>query len=186
MTLTQTQTILERLKEHLALPWPDNVSARERVVMVVYPPSDERKLRRMIESGEFASEIKTTGHGWVEHDLAPDFSSWLANFEYRDRYLGKPERLWDDAGNVRGLEEYLVAKIAEAAKDMTANDALALVGGGGLFGLHSVSTLIERIESRVQGRLVIFFPGEHDAKNNSYRLLGAKDGWGYLAVPITC
>lgn len=36
---------------------------------------------------------------------------WLANFEYRDRYLGKPERLWDDAGNVRGLEEYLVATI---------------------------------------------------------------------------
>ena len=67
------QTILERLKEHLALPWPDNVSPRERVVMVVYPPSDERKLRRLIESGEFASEIKTTGHGWVEHDLAPDF-----------------------------------------------------------------------------------------------------------------
>ena len=39
------QTILERLKEHLALPWPENVSPRERVVMVVYPPSDERKLR---------------------------------------------------------------------------------------------------------------------------------------------
>jgi hypothetical protein len=46
--------------------------------------------------------------------------------------------------------------------------------------------LIERIESHIPGRLVIFFPGEHDAKNNSYRLLGAKDGWGYLAVPISC
>ena len=180
------QTILERLKEHLALSWPDNVSPRERVVMVVYQPSDERKLRRLIESGEFSSEIKTTGHGWVEHDLAPDFSSWLANYEYRDRYLARPERLWDDSGNVRGLNEYLIAKIAESTADMTANDVLALIGGGGLFGLHSVSNLVEQIENYVPGRLVIFFPGEHDAKNNSYRLLGAKDGWGYLAVPITC
>lgn len=180
------QSILERLKEHLALPWPENVSARERVVMVVYPPNDERKLRRLIESGEFANEIKTTGHGWHEFDLAPEFSRWLAEYEYRDRYLGRPERLWDDQGNVRGLEEYLVNKIAAATSELTRNEVLALVGGGGLFGLHSVSTLIERIESHIPGRLVIFFPGEHDAKNNSYRLLGAKDGWGYLAVPLTC
>jgi hypothetical protein len=75
------QTLLERLKEHLALPWPENVSPRERVVMVVYPPSDERKLRRLIESGELASEIKTTGHGWAEYDLATVFSGWLAEYE---------------------------------------------------------------------------------------------------------
>jgi hypothetical protein len=60
--------------------------------MVVYPPSDERKLRRLIESGEFASEIKTTGHGWMEYDLATEFSRWLAEYEYRDRYLSRPER----------------------------------------------------------------------------------------------
>lgn len=184
--MTLAHGILERLKEHLALPWPENVSPRERVVMVVYPPSDERKLRRLIESGEFAREIATTGHGWVEHDLAPEFSRWLANYEYRDRYLNRPERLWDDAGNVRGLEEHLVGQIAASATNMTKNDVLALIGGGGLFGLHSVSTLVERIEAHIPGRMVIFFPGEHDAKNNSYRLLGAKDGWGYLAVPITC
>ena len=180
------QTILERLKEHLALPWPKNVSPRERVVMVVYSPNDERKLRRLFDSGELANEIATTGHGWIEHDLATEFSQWLANYEYRDRYLSRPERLWDDAGNVRGLEEHLVSRIQDLTKDMTSNDVLGLFGGGGLFGLHSVSTLVERIESHIPGRLVIFFPGEHDARNNSYRLLGAKDGWGYLAVPLTC
>lgn len=184
--MTLAQTILERLKEHLALPWPSNLSARERVVMVVYSPNDERKLRHLIDSGEFAREIEATGHGWVEHDLALEFSTWLANFEYRDRYLSRPERLWDDKGNVRGLEEYLVSKIAQAAQGMSANDTLALIGGGGLFGLYSVSSLVEHIESHIPGRLVIFFPGEHDAKTNSYRLLGAKDGWGYLAVPLMC
>jgi hypothetical protein len=35
--MTLAHTILERLKEHLALPWPKDVSPRERVVMVVYP-----------------------------------------------------------------------------------------------------------------------------------------------------
>jgi hypothetical protein len=183
--MTLAQTILERLKEHLALPWPENVSARERVVMVVYPPGDERKLRRVIESGEVAREIAAIHHGWVEFDLAPEFSRWLAGSEYKERYLRRPERLWDDQGNVRGLQEHLIERVAEKGKNMTANDVLTLVGGGGLFGLLSVSSLIEKIESHVPGRLVIFFPGEHDAKNNAYRLLGAKDGWGYLAVPIT-
>jgi hypothetical protein len=154
--------------------------------MVVYPPSEERKLRRLIQSGEFASEIRTTGHGWLEYDLATEFSAWLFEHEFRDRYLARHERLWDDSGNVRGLEEYLVKKISTVASALTNNDVLALVGSGGLFGMHSVSTLIERIEDHIPGRLVIFFPGEHDARNNSYRLLGAKDGWGYLAVPITC
>ena len=90
--MTLAQTILDRLKEHLALPWPENVSARERVVMVVYSPSDERKLRRLLQSGEFASEMATTGHGWVEHDLATEFSRWLANYEYSDRYLNRVPR----------------------------------------------------------------------------------------------
>jgi len=28
----------------------------------------------------------------------------------------------------------------------------------------------------------VFFPGEHEG--NSYRLLDARDGWNYLAVPL--
>lgn len=184
--MSLAQTILEKLKEYLTLPWPQNVSARERVVMVVYPPNDERKLRRLLESGEFSREIATTDHGWTELDLGPEFSKWLAGSEYAEQYLQRPERLWDDSGNIRGLREHLIYQVAEKCKAMTSNDVLALVGGGGLFGLFSVSSLVEQIESHIPGRLVIFFPGEHDAKNNSYRLLGAKDGWGYLAVPITC
>jgi hypothetical protein len=39
------------------------------------------------------------------------------------------------------------------------------------------------VEGDIRGRLVIFFPGEYDS--NNYRLLDARDGWNYLAVPIT-
>ena len=76
----------------------------------------------------------------------------MAAHEYRDRLLQRPERLWDDKGNVKGLEEYLVARIAQATAQDDANTVLALVGCGGLFGLFSVSRLIERVAEKVLGR----------------------------------
>jgi hypothetical protein len=183
--MSYAQTILDKLKAHLALPWPANVSGQERVLMAVYPPSEERRIRRFIDSGEFAAEIRTLHHGWSSLDLSTAFSQWLAAHEYGERLLQRPDRLWDDKGNVKGLEEYLVARISEASANDDANTVFALVGCGGLFGLFSVSRLIQLVAEKVPGRLVAFFPGEYDASHNSYRLLGAKDGWGYLATPIT-
>ena len=37
--------------------------------------------------------------------------------------------------------------------------------------------------NNVQGRLLVLFPGEYE--NNNYRLLDARPGWNYQAVPIT-
>ena len=39
------------------------------------------------------------------------------------------------------------------------------------------------VEGDIQGRLLVFFPGVYE--QNNYRLLDARDGWNYLAVPIT-
>ena len=183
--MTNAQSIVESLRDHLALPWPVNVSGKERVVMVVYPPTDERRIRLLIENGEFQQEIRALKRGWVSVDVAPLFSEWLAGYEYADRYMANPERLWDDKGNVRGLEGFLLERFSAVAGRIDENTVLALVGCGGLFGFFSVSRLIEIIVEKVPGRLVVFFPGEHDKTHNSYRLLGAKDGWGYLAVTIT-
>ena len=52
----------------------------------------------------------------------------------------------------------------------------------GLFGFLRVSELVSRVESSIRGRLLIFFPGEHE--NNTYRFLDARDGFNYLALPI--
>ena len=46
-----------------------------------------------------------------------------------------------------------------------------------------VSALFERVNDAIAGRLLVFFPGE--VEGNSYRLLDARDGWNYLATPIT-
>jgi hypothetical protein len=42
---------------------------------------------------------------------------------------------------------------------------------------------VEEVENDIRGRLALFFPGEYE--NQNYRLLDARDGWNYLAVPIT-
>ena len=39
------------------------------------------------------------------------------------------------------------------------------------------------VEDSVPGRLLIFFPGEY--AGNVYRFMDARDGFNYMAVPIT-
>ena len=55
---------------------------------------------------------------------------------------------------------------------------------GSLFGLARVSSIVEGIKDSVAGRLLVFFPGEYHPENHTYRLLDARDGWNYLAVPL--
>ncbi len=65
------------------------------------------------------------------------------------------------------------------------NGVVALLGAGTLFGLGDapkVSALLNAVNDTIAGRLLVFFPGEHEG--NRYRLLDARDGWNYLATPI--
>jgi hypothetical protein len=63
------------------------------------------------------------------------------------------------------------------------NSVVAVFGVGALFGFTRVSRVLKLLEPSIKGRLVVFFPGTYD--QNNYRLLDARDGWNYLAVPIT-
>lgn len=56
-------------------------------------------------------------------------------------------------------------------------------GCGTLFGFASVSDFVKQLAEHVPGRLLVLFPGEYI--NNGYRLLDARDGWGYQATAIT-
>ena len=58
-----------------------------------------------------------------------------------------------------------------------------MLGVATLFGLTRVSTAIEKVAPVIKGRMLVFFPGQHE--NGNYRLLDARDGWNYLAIPIT-
>ena len=69
------------------------------------------------------------------------------------------------------------------AKDIDDQTVVAVFGVASLFGFARVSELMKEVETSIRGRIVIFFPGEYES--NNYRLLDARDGWNYLAVPIT-
>jgi len=60
---------------------------------------------------------------------------------------------------------------------------VAILGAGSLFGLARISQVLRMIEGDIKGRVIVFFPGHFE--RNNYRLLDARDGWNYLAVPIT-
>jgi len=171
-------------RQHLSVPWQNGLAAIQRVIFAVYDKADELRLRANV--GEFELATQQAGKQWLLLDLTHAFPQWMAAQEYRDAYFEAPEDL---AGYQTGeLTEFvadlttkLKAKIeAEAGPDTV----VALMGVGTLFGLARVSSVVEGVKESVQGRLLVFFPGEHHPENHTYRLLDARDGWNYLAVPL--
>jgi len=163
------------------LPWQRGLSGSEKVWMVIYPPSEERRLRRRVP--EFALATTGAGHTWKEIDLTPFFAQWMADNDYREQYFKAPQTIQLALGD---FANYLADRVREAldGADVDENTVVALIGAGALFGLGPVrlSKLVEDVEGSIKGRLLVFFPGERDGHN--YRLLDARDGWSYLAIAI--
>jgi hypothetical protein len=94
------------------------------------------------------------------------------------------------------LAGYQTGELTQFAADLTAmlrsrvqaeagpDTVIALLGVGTLFGLARVSSVVEGLKDSVEGRLLVFFPGEYHPETHTYRLLDARDGWNYLAVPL--
>ena len=69
------------------------------------------------------------------------------------------------------------------SEDANADCVVAVTGLATLFDFMRVSSLVEHVEDSVRGRLLVFFPGEY--AGNVYRFMDARDGFNYMAVPIT-
>ena len=175
------EELAEHYGKHVALPWERGVAGAQRVIMVVYDKEAERMLqaRRQL----FATATAAAGHDWHEVDLSDAFAAWIAADDFRDAYFESPEDL--DLKLQTEFVDVLAAKVREGltAADVTDNSVVALFGVGSLFGFTRVSQVVLTIEREIRGRLAIFFPGHFE--QNNYRLLDARDGWNYLAVPIT-
>lgn len=148
--------------------------------MAVYPPDLERRIRARVT--DFELETRSSGHPWLLHDVTSSFSGWLAGQEYRDSYYSDPELL------APALPQFLATLEAEIGATLSAPNAdptsvVALIGVGSLFPMIRVSDVLQHVADRIEGRLLIFFPGSFERGN--YRLLDARDGWNYLAIPIT-
>ena len=175
------EELATRYRTHIGAPWQRNLAGDQKAIFVVYPKTDERKLRARLELFEMATT--STGHGWRLLDMSDCFARWMADTAYRADYFEDPEAL---AMKLRsGFVQYAVDCLRELLTDEGAdeNTVVAVQGVACLYGFTRVSLVLKQVVENIQGRLVVFFTGEFE--ENTYRLLDARDGWNYLAVPIT-
>lgn len=177
--MSRINELAVQYSDHISVPWQQGLPAANRVVMLIYEKELERQLRAKLL--EFEQATKTAGHGWLLVNLTSAFAEWMGGMKYREEYFQAPDhiRLKLDSSFLRHVADQIKAQLSQA----TENDVVALLGAGSLFGFLRLSDVIKEIEREIQGRLVVFFPGQKDS--NNYRLLDARDGWNYMAVGIT-
>lgn len=171
--------LLASYSKFIAIPWKAELSDEERVLFAVYHKEDELKLRVRVE--EFRLATLEAGHAWLQLDATPLFPEWMAGQKYREEYFETPDNL---RSKYKAFARDSVATLAGQIDEQVDTDTVvALIGCGTLFGFASVSDFVKTLSCHVPGRLLVFFPGERI--DNTYRLLDARDGWGYQATPIT-
>ncbi|HEY1724533.1 MAG TPA: BREX protein BrxB domain-containing protein [Steroidobacteraceae bacterium] len=179
--MARIEDLAERFGRHIGTPWQRTVSGAQRVVMLVYDKELERTLRA--RKVAFETAARQAGHDWHEMDISDAFAVWMAADEYREEYFAAPEDL------LLKLQAEFPGYLADRLRNFLSRDEItddsvvALFGVGALFGFARLSHILKMVEADIRGRLVVFFPGHLERSN--YRLLDARDGWNYMAVPIT-
>jgi hypothetical protein len=173
------EDLAERYGRHIATPWQRTVSGAQRVIMLVY----DKELERALRARKLAFENVTheAGFGWLEVDVTDAFARWMAANEYRNEYFATPKDL--HLKLQAELTEFVADHIRQTLSRADDKSVVAVFGAGSLYGFTRVSQVLKLIEPDIRGRLLVFFPGQYE--NSNYRLLDARDGWNYLAVPIT-
>lgn len=162
-------------------PWNNTLSGQEKVWFLVYDPSEQRKIDLRI--GDFENTTIKTGKKWVEISLKSCFPNWMAAHDYKEEYFKNPELLVDSLKS--DFKNYAIGFLkSEIENPKIENNTLIVIKDiSSLFGFTRMSDVINGCSSILKGRMLIFFPGEFE--KNQYRLLDARDGWDYLARPIT-
>ncbi|MFN8475031.1 MAG: BREX protein BrxB domain-containing protein [Anaerolineae bacterium] len=178
--MSEIEGLLEAYARFVRQPWTRDLAGAEKVWFALYEPAQERRLRFRIT--EFEVATRSAGHGWVHVDLTDSFAQWMAQHEYREAYFQQPKML---SLALAKFETSVIESVRNSLEAPTADEncVVAVSGVASLFGLMQVSELCKAVSSSIRGRLLVFFPGHRDG--NIYRLLDARDGWNYLAVPIS-
>lgn len=171
--------LLANYARHIRLPWSINMAGAQRVWFAVYPPAEERRLRARLP--QFETATLEAGHTWTPVDFTKLMPEYLASHRYRDEVFAQPQHL--RIGNAIEKSACALIKEASSIAETPASSVIALTGLASLFDVMRVSSLIEAVEDSVPGRLLVFFPGDY--AGNVYRFMDARDGFNYMAVPIT-
>lgn len=179
--MSTVEELVNRYRNHVTAPWQRNLAGEQKAIFVVYPKTDERRLRARL--GLFEEATLRAGHKWKLVDLTRVFAEWMVKLEYMETYFEEPENLTIPLESE--FLSFVVEKIRQVLTDVDVDSdtVVAVYGVAGLYGFTKVSQVLKEVAEDIRGRLVVFFPGEFE--NNNYRLLDARDGWNYLAVPIT-
>jgi hypothetical protein len=171
--------LLSNYSRQVRLPWPANMSGKQRIWFAVYPPAEERRVRARLP--QFEALTLEANHGWSTVDLTRVLPEFVAAHKYRESIFQKPQHL--RAGSDLEIRAATLVNEACSRTGADAGSVVAVTGLASLFDFMRVSNLIERVEDSVPGRLLVLFPGEY--AGNIYRFMDARDGFNYMAIPIT-
>lgn len=184
--MSRLDQLVQSYRNHAAIPLKQGLTVAERTWFVVYSPEEERRLRSRL--AEFEIATKDSALLWFEIDLTGSFARWLDSFddpEEREASLATPSIVENYADP--GFIDYLAATIRKVAAGLPASEVertvFAITGLMELYDFIHVSQVMDALVKDVRGVFLLFFPGERE--ENTYRFLGARTGWDYLATPIT-
>ena len=182
--MSRVDNLVSNYKRHLSVPIQPGLPMSQRTWFLVYPPEDERRVMNRTE--EFALTTSSADLQWMLVDLSGSFSSWMDTFDpdERDMCLSDPQLVEEYADP--GFINFVISTIKNAFSEIPSKQAdqtvVALSGLMELFDFIHVSSVIEGLEGSFTGIIAVFFPGERE--QNTYKFIGARSGWDYLAVPI--
>lgn len=161
--------------------WEVTLSGQERIWFLVYEPEMQRKVDFRL--GDFENVTKKARKKWAIVSLKEAFPAWMANHDYREEYFNEPDMLVDQLEFE--FKNWVVSHSVEKLNQQNADEhtVLAITDVASIFGFARLSDILNQVAHQVKGRLLVFFPGEFE--KNQFRLLDARDGWSYLARPIT-
>lgn len=175
--MSSIEELLAEFRKRLTVPWRDDEPPAGRIWILWYDKANERRVRGRLREFQLAAE--QAGKTWREFDIAPQFGAWVAQQPWFERLARRPGTL---STVIPEFEDHLADKIRGKLNACCPNHILALTGIASLFGLTRASSLLDKVAGHIPGRLLVTFPGAH--RGGIYRLLDARDGWNYLAVPI--
>jgi hypothetical protein len=141
----------------------------------------DRGLETRVSGGwaQLEHEAKEAGHGWIGLDAGPLFADWMTAQPLRETLLEEPDEL---ATVLPRFERHVSDWLGQAVEKAGGDDLVAVRRCGALFGLARLSRVVATVEERIRGRVMFSFPGRYDG--SGYRMLDARPGWNYRAIPI--
>jgi len=173
--------LLEAYEKVVSEPWSPALSGQEKIWFLVYDPADQRKID--LHMDDFETITMHAGKKWKSISMKGCFPAWMAHHEYKEEYFKNPEFIVDqlEAEFIPFAIQFMKKELEQCGQDQ--DTVVAVRDVSSLFGFARLSEILKSCDKDIQGRLLIFFPGEFE--QNHYRLLDARDGWDYLARPIT-